>query len=71
MNAMVVRIPKEIEARLNSLAKKTGRPKSYYVREALIDRLNDLEDYYLALERLNDKNAKYYTTAEAKKKLGL
>jgi len=45
---VVVRLPKEIEERLTALARKTGRSKSYYVRQALLEYLDDLEDYYLA-----------------------
>ena len=32
---LAVRIPDEMEIRLDKLATLTGRPKSYYVREAL------------------------------------
>ena len=31
---LAVRLPPEIEQRLDALANKTGRSKSYYVREA-------------------------------------
>jgi len=66
-----VRLPKELGKRLDNLAKKTGRTKSYYVKEALQEYLEDMEDGYLALQRLNDKNAEYLTTTELKKNLGL
>lgn len=36
---IAIRLPDEIEKRLDSLAKKTGRTKTYYVREAVIDHL--------------------------------
>lgn len=49
---LAVRIPPEIESRLDALAKKTGRTKTFYVREALCEYLADLEDHYLAEERL-------------------
>lgn len=42
----------DIEKRLDDLAKKTGRTKSYYARQAILERLDDLEDIYLAEERL-------------------
>jgi RHH-type rel operon transcriptional repressor/antitoxin RelB len=45
---LAVRLPKELEERLDSLAKKTGRTKSYYVRRALTDSLDDMEDVFLA-----------------------
>lgn len=49
---LALRLPPEIEARLDDLAKRTGRSKSYYAREAIIEHLEDLEDLYLAEQRL-------------------
>jgi len=49
---LALRLPPEIEKRLDALAKKTGRSKSYYVREAILRHLEDLEDYHLARRRL-------------------
>ncbi len=45
---LTVRLPKDFEDRLNSLAQATNRPKSFYVREALTKYLEDIEDAYLA-----------------------
>ena len=49
---MALRLPEEIEIRLEKLAKSTGRTKSFYAREAIIEHLADLEDLYLAEKRL-------------------
>jgi RHH-type rel operon transcriptional repressor/antitoxin RelB len=49
---LALRLPPEIEKRLADLAKKTGRSKSFYAREAILEHLDDLEDGYLALKRL-------------------
>jgi RHH-type transcriptional regulator, rel operon repressor / antitoxin RelB len=49
---LALRLPPEIEQRLDALAKKTGRSKSYYAREAIVRQLEDIEDYYLARRRL-------------------
>ena len=49
---MAIRIPKEIEERLEQLAQKTGRTKTFYAREAIMEHIEDLEDYYLAAEVL-------------------
>ena len=38
-----VRVPNEVEARLTLLARNTGRSKSFYVREALLAHIDDLE----------------------------
>jgi RHH-type transcriptional regulator, rel operon repressor / antitoxin RelB len=49
---LALRLPAEIEERLDALARKTGRSKSYYAREAILRQLEDIEDYYLARRRL-------------------
>ena len=49
---LAIRIPKEIEERLERLAQKTGRTKTFYAREAILEHIEDLEDYYLAAEVL-------------------
>ena len=54
---LAVRLPEEIERRLEALAKRTGRSKSFYVREAIVEHLADLEDVYLAEKRLEDIRA--------------
>lgn len=45
---LTVRLPENLEKRLNALALATKRPKSYYVREALERVMEDMEDAYLA-----------------------
>jgi RHH-type rel operon transcriptional repressor/antitoxin RelB len=49
---LAVRIPDEMETRLSQLAALTGRPKSFYVRQALEAHLDEIEDTYTALYRL-------------------
>jgi RHH-type transcriptional regulator, rel operon repressor / antitoxin RelB len=48
---LAIRLPPEIEARLTKLASRTGRSKTFYAREAILEHLQDLEDYYLADRR--------------------
>jgi RHH-type rel operon transcriptional repressor/antitoxin RelB len=50
---LALRLPDEVERRLDALAKRTGRTKSFYAREAILSHLDDLEDAYLARERLS------------------
>lgn len=45
---LALRLPEEIENRLATLAKATGRTKTYYAKEAILIHLEDLEDAYLA-----------------------
>jgi RHH-type rel operon transcriptional repressor/antitoxin RelB len=71
---LAIRLPAEIEERLDALAKATGRSKSFYVREAILEYLADLEDVYLAekrLEDLRDGRSRTYTVEEVEKRLGL
>ena len=49
---LALRLPPEIEKRLDRLARKTGRSKSFYAREAILRHLEDLEDFHLAERRL-------------------
>jgi RHH-type transcriptional regulator, rel operon repressor / antitoxin RelB len=49
---LAIRLPDKIEKRLARLAKRTGRTKTYYAREAIVQHLDDLEDIYLAEKRL-------------------
>lgn len=52
-----IRLPNEIEKRLEKLSVQTGRRKSFYVKEAIIDHIDDIEDIYLAEKRLEDIKA--------------
>lgn len=54
---LTVRLPEEVQARLTRLAETTGRTKSYYVREAILAHLDNMEDLYLAEQRLIDIRA--------------
>lgn len=67
---LAVRIPNELQARLDKLSKLTGRPKSYYVREALQAQLDDIEDAYTALYRL-EHPAKRWTLEDLERGLDL
>jgi RHH-type rel operon transcriptional repressor/antitoxin RelB len=67
---LAVRIPEKIETRLEKLAALTGRPKSFYVREALTAHLDEIEDTYTALYRL-EHPAKRWTLEELERGLDL
>lgn len=66
-----LKLPQDLEVRLATLAKSTGRSKSFYIRAAIMEYLEENEDGYLALERLNNKNAEYLSHEEARKYLEL
>jgi RHH-type rel operon transcriptional repressor/antitoxin RelB len=54
---LAIRLPVDIETRLEALAKATGRSKTFYARQAILEHLEDLEDLYLAEQRLIDIRA--------------
>ncbi len=71
---LAIRLPEEIESRLEALAKATGRTKTFYAREAIIEHIEDLEDIYLAgqvLERVRRGEEPTYTLEEVERELGL
>jgi RHH-type transcriptional regulator, rel operon repressor / antitoxin RelB len=55
--AVSLRLPKDLSARLDKLAKRTGRTKTYYMIEAIREQIGDLEDIYLAEKELGEINA--------------
>jgi RHH-type rel operon transcriptional repressor/antitoxin RelB len=65
---LAVRIPNQLDSRLSKLAKLTGRPKSFYVRQALVAHLDEIEDTYTALYRLENP-ARRWTLDEVEKGL--
>jgi len=71
---LAIRLPTEIEERLDALAERTGRTKTYYAREAIEKYIDDLEDLYLAdaeLERVRAGRSKPQTLAQVMKAHGL
>ena len=71
---LAIRLEPEIEKRLAALAKKTGRTKTFYARQAIVEQLENLEDYYLAERRFDEHQRSTepaLTTAELMKKHGL
>lgn len=69
-----VRIPEETYQRLQALAAQTGRTATYYIREAIEEHLDDLEDIYLAeqtLARLKRGEERTYSIEEVEQELGL
>jgi len=51
---LALRLPPDSEDRLAELARRTGRTKSFYAREAILTHLEDLEDSYLAQSRAEE-----------------
>jgi RHH-type rel operon transcriptional repressor/antitoxin RelB len=51
---LALRLPAKTEKRLAALAKRTGRTKTFYATQAVIEHLDDLEDLYIVRRRLDD-----------------
>lgn len=67
---LAIRLDPEIEERLTRLAEKTGRTKTFYAREAILEHLENLEDVYLAKQSIK-KGGRIYNSDEIKRELGL
>ena len=72
--ATSIRLTPEIERRLARLSAQTGRPKSFFLREMIESRIEDMEDYYLAadvLERVREGRERVHAAADVRKDLGV
>ena len=67
---LAVRLPEEIEQRLNRLASQTGRTKTFYVKEAILEHLEEMEDKYLAIDRL-EKSGKRWSLDDLEQNLDM
>jgi RHH-type rel operon transcriptional repressor/antitoxin RelB len=65
-----IRLDIDTERRLERLAKRTGRTKTFYVHEAIHDHLENLEDIQLTTPRLQ-KPARTYSAGDVKRELGV
>lgn len=63
---LAIRLPSEIEDRLEALAASTGRTKTFYAREAILHYLDDLEGAYLK-DQVSDRLSKNTKTSPAAK----
>ena len=69
---LAIRLDKELEERLDALAKRTGRTKTYYARKAIEQKLEELEEYFLAEDRMRDyKPGNGIPLEQVKRELGL
>ena len=67
---LAIRLPESLEERLGALAAETGRSKTALAREAILEYIDDLEDFYLAEARAR-KNRHAIPLAEVERELGL
>jgi RHH-type transcriptional regulator, rel operon repressor / antitoxin RelB len=65
-----LRLGKELETRLDHLAELTGRTKTFYIRMLLEEHIDELEDRYIAEQRL-ETPAKRLSSQQMRQELGL
>ena len=64
-NMASIRLTASLEDRLKNLCKLTRRSKSFYIKEAIEKYLEDMEDTYIALERISNPDRILLSTEEA------
>ena len=67
--SMSLRLSDETFAALEKLADLTDRSKSYLVKKAIEQYLEEYADYKIALDRLNDKDDKIISSKDMRKLL--
>lgn len=65
-----LRLSNDVESRLNKLAETTGRTKTFYAKEAILKYLDDMEDTYIAINRL-ETPSKRISLEDVENELGL
>jgi RHH-type rel operon transcriptional repressor/antitoxin RelB len=71
---LAIRLPEDIEKRLADLAERTGHTKTHFAREAILNYIEDMEDYYLAVEAYKEflrSGEETLSSDELRRELGL
>jgi len=66
-----VRLNEEMQSKLDGLADATKRPKSFFVKEALENYLDDMVDYYEVQSRSQDRSRNLISVEELEKALNV
>ena len=66
-----VRLDDSMQTKLENLAKITQRPKSFFVKEALKNYLDDMADFYEAQKRSKSEDRNLISLEELEKSLEL
>ncbi len=66
-----IKFDKDIESRLKALSERIGKPRNFLIQEAIRLFLDEIEDYEIALSRLQDENDLIVSSEEMRKRLGL
>jgi RHH-type rel operon transcriptional repressor/antitoxin RelB len=66
-----VKINEEMQSKLDQLSNVTKRPKSFFVKEALENYLDDMVDYYEVQSRSKDNSRNLISIEELEKSLDI
>lgn len=66
-----LRLPEEIVSQLDEVADNIDRSKSYLIKKAIEQYLEEYVDYQIALDRLNDKDDEIISSKEMRKRLAI
>jgi RHH-type rel operon transcriptional repressor/antitoxin RelB len=66
-----LRLPENILKPLDKLSKNSERPRTYLIKKALENYLEEYQDYQIAMERLHDREDEIISPSELRKKLGV
>ena len=64
-----LKLPDELFSGLSNLANITDRSRSYLIKKAIEQYLEEYADYRIALDRLNDKDDRIVSSKEMRKLL--
>jgi RHH-type transcriptional regulator, rel operon repressor / antitoxin RelB len=68
---LTVKLPPEMEHRLEAVAARLGRSREDVALEAILEEIQDLEDGFIALERMQDGKTEFYSMQEVRERLGV
>jgi RHH-type transcriptional regulator, rel operon repressor / antitoxin RelB len=66
-----LRLPENILKPLDKLSENSERPRTYLIKKALENYLDECQDYQIAMDRLHNKEDEIISPAELRKKLGI
>ena len=66
-----LRLPDNLLKPLEKLSESSERPRTYFIKKAVENYLEEYEDYQIALDRLHDKSDEVISPTQLRKKLGV
>ena len=66
-----LRLPDNLLKPLDELAENSERPRTFLIKKALENYLEEYRDYEIAVRRLHDKKDEIISSSELKKRLGV